>query len=392
MGFISVKGGKQAIKNADRLSKSYRKGKSPVRDNISGNERTYNPLDEVQIRNHLRFAVDRVMSEAGLYAPDLAALAIKQSEGDPIEASFLLRSYRSTLQRVGKALPVKTEDMRIVRRISSAFKDIPGGQYLGPTRDYSQRILDFGLLNGYEADEKGLDKTEDASANPADSKSENPPTFPKVADILVREGLFKQEANSETEPFDITRESMTFPAKRSARLQCLARGEEGGMQMLAYSSLRGYGAVHPTIGELRVGLCGVKIAHPYTGKEVSIGEVMLTECEAIIPKYLMKGDASSFRLGYGLVFGQNERKAISMSILDGTTSIEKPNPSAPSENQEFVLQHIDGIDSSGFVEHLKLPHYVTFQSDLDRLRKIQQEKEKAAPSTAKVKIAEGARR
>jgi alpha-D-ribose 1-methylphosphonate 5-triphosphate synthase subunit PhnI len=54
-----------------------------------------------------------------------------------------------------------------------------------------------------------------------------------------------------------------------------------------------------------------------------------------------------------------------MSILDRALDI---GGDAPSSDQEFVLYHIDSVESSGFVEHLKLPHYVTFQSSLDRSR------------------------
>jgi alpha-D-ribose 1-methylphosphonate 5-triphosphate synthase subunit PhnI len=145
------------------------------------------------------------------------------------------------------------------------------------------------------------------------------------------------------------------------------------MLSLAYSSLRGYGSVHPTLAELRVGFVQLKIRHPHTGTEVSIGEIFVTECEGILHssiggvEFEESEDGAKFSLGYGLVFGQNERKAISMAILDGTTSVK--DPKAPAEDQEFVFYHIDGVDAQGFIEHLKLPHYVTFQSSLDRVER-----------------------
>lgn len=67
------------------------------------------------------------------------------------------------------------------------------------------------------------------------------------------------------------------------------------------------------------------------------------------------------------MLGQNERKAIAMATLD--SALSNGEGKAPAENQEFVLYHIDGIESAGFTEHWKLPHYVTFQSSLDRLRR-----------------------
>src|SRR5262245_41631816 len=82
------------------------------------------------------------MCEASLYDPDLAAQAIKQARGDLIEAIFLLRAYRGTLPRLGYAEPADTASMRIRRRVSATYKDLPGGQLLGPTFDYSHRLLD----------------------------------------------------------------------------------------------------------------------------------------------------------------------------------------------------------------------------------------------------------
>ena len=37
------------------------------------------------------------------------------------------------------------------------------------------------------------------------------------------------------------------------------------------------------------------------------------------------------------------------------------------------MSHSDNVQATGFVEHLKLPHYVDFQSELGLLRKLRQE-------------------
>jgi len=337
MGYVAVEGGEDAINNAKKVVEIFR------REN--------------------RLAIDQVMGEGSLYAPELAELAIKQAEGDLVEASFLIRAYRSTLPRIGYSEPIDTHDMFVSRQISSTFKDIPGGQILGATRDYTQRLLEFERSD--EVEEEG-EESSDAS--------EDPPKFEKVVDVMREDGLIAEPLENSEEPFDITRDSLQFPLSRSARLQALARGENGAMLALAYSSLRGYGSVHPTIAELRVGYVKVKIKHPYTKNEVSIGEILATECEGILSGVgaTMLSEDAKFSLGYGLVFGQNERKAISMAILDGTTSVKEPE--APSEDQEFVFYHIDGVDAMGFVEHLKLPHYVTFQSSLDRVKKAKEAK------------------
>jgi alpha-D-ribose 1-methylphosphonate 5-triphosphate synthase subunit PhnI len=85
------------------------------------------------------------MAEGSLYDRELAALAIKQAQGDIIEAVFLLRAYRTTLPRFAHAAPLDTGAMAVQRRISATFKDVPGGQILGPTYDYTHRLFDFAL-------------------------------------------------------------------------------------------------------------------------------------------------------------------------------------------------------------------------------------------------------
>ncbi len=356
MGYVAVKGGNEAIERACQLFAYERtKGSSP-------------PLGVDQIREQLYLAVDRVMGEGSLYAPDLAALALKQSAGDTFEASFMLRAFRATQQRLGYSLPASTEKMRVVRRISSAFKDIPGGQILGATSDYTLRLLDFDLLKD-DAARRAAFREKIFNHLPVDV--DIPDTFPKVISILRREGLLEEalaaEQQEEAVP-DITRQPLIFPACRSASLQALARGETGGMLALAYSSMRGYGNIHPTLGELRIGYLPLTIKHPLTGEPYVVGEVKVTEAEVLAR--MQAGDGMpKFSLGYGLCFGQNEIKAISMAILDRCTRSQKP--SCPAEDQEFVLSHIDGIEAMGFCNHWKLPHYVDFLSDLDRLRKSQ---------------------
>lgn len=366
MGYVAVKGGRDAIENASKLLLHERiKGKS-------------SPLEVKQIKEQLYLAVDRVMGEGSLYAPDLAALAIKQAAGDTFEAAFILRAYRSTKSRKGYSIPQSTSEMRVVRRISAAFKDIPGGQILGPTTDYTLRLLDFDLFTESKNSRlsllKELFEEVDFSAQKDDLL---PDTFSKVVEILRRENLMVKtnsreqgRGNDNQEIFDVTRRSIAFPANRSAAMQAMARGETGGMLLLAYSNMRGYGDIHPTIGELRVGYIPVKIKHPLTGEPYTIGEVKVTEAE-VIAKFTTKNSSPKFTLGYGLCFGHNEIKAISMAILD--RAMQSAEPKMPSEDQEFVLSHLDSIESMGFCNHWKLPHYVTFQSDLDRLKKAQRE-------------------
>jgi len=132
--YLAVKGGERAIENAHALLAAVRRGDPSVPE-----------LGVDQISEQLALAVDRVMSEGSLYDRELAALAIKQARGDLIEAIFLVRAYRTTLPRFGAAAPVDTAAMDIRRRISATFKDLPGGQVLGPTFDYTHRLLDHEL-------------------------------------------------------------------------------------------------------------------------------------------------------------------------------------------------------------------------------------------------------
>ncbi|WP_029551478.1 carbon-phosphorus lyase complex subunit PhnI [Thermocrinis jamiesonii] len=354
MGYVAVRGGEKAIEYACKLLEYQRlKGKSKL-------------LSVDQIVEQLYFLVDRVMSEGSLYAPKLAALAIKQAAGDLLEASFILRASRNTLPSLGYSLPIKTDKMRIIRRISAAFKDIPGGQILGPTSDYCLRLFRFELLEENEDKRKKFMKELLGELGEEDLPAE----FPKIVEILRKEGLVVEApSHQSTEFVDITKEAVSsFPPPRSALLQAMARAETGGLLLLAYSNMRGYGDIHPTVAELRVGYAPVTVLHPYTGEEIYVGEVKITEVE-LVAKIESQEGIPKFSLGYGACFGHNETKAICMAVLD--KAMQTQEPKNPSEDSEFVFYHIDSVDSMGFANHYKLPHYVTFQSDLDRLRKIQ---------------------
>lgn len=370
MVYVAAKGGEKAIAEAEKLVTYYCcRGDST-------------PIGVKQILDQMRLAVDQVMSEGALYAPELAALALKQSEGDTLEAAFLLRAFRSTLPRRHYSLPVDTVQMRVIRRISAAFKDIPGGQYLGPTRDYTKRLLAFHLIEETEQHVRDF-MAEYLPGEPGETL-EPPPAFPKVVDLLRREGLLPAPGTNKTPDEipaiqnidDLTRQSLRFPASRPMRLQTLARGETGAMMSLAYSSMRGYGAVHPCIGELKVGYVELTVPHPLAaGEVITVGEVLLTEVE-IVARMRDEGKDSKaqFTLGYGICFGHNEVKAIAMGTLDRAMVAE--DPTAPAEDEEFVLYHIDGIEASGFVAHWKLPHYVDFQADLNRVRSVRERRSK----------------
>ena len=380
MGYVAVKGGTQAVLNAEQLVEYFRlKGESE-------------PISVRQIQDQMRLAVDRAMSEGSLYAPDLAALALKQSEGDALEASFLLRAYRSTVPRIDYSLPAEGTRMRLLRRISATFKDIPGGQMLGPSRDYHLKLLNKLLME--ESSESVRQYVAQMESKIDDTLSdEQLYVFPKVIESMRERGILaeppeQERAEAGAEPFDITRKSLTFPCSRSARLQALSRGDAGSLLTFAYSSVRGYGDAHPTLGELRVGYLPIEVTHPLTGEPVEIGELMVTECEMVSRVYaegerqeqgapsVLEESMPKFGLGYGFCFGHNEVKAMSMSMLDRVLSAARESgvhgESGPASNEEFVLLHTDGIESSGFTAHYKLPHYVSFQSDISVLERARE--------------------
>lgn len=354
MAYVAVKGGEKAIESSIAMLDEFRG---------SGLD-----LGVKAIKENLGQLCDKVMGEAGLYALDYAALALKQCEGNVEEAVFLLRAYRSTLERTHYSLDLKSDEMRLIRRISSAFKDIPGGQILGPTYDYSHRLLDFSLRENKEKPKFNIEYTPSKDLK-----------FQRVTDLLRQEGVLEPLEELEEEIFDVTSHLLTHPANRSARLQTLARSDSGFLGGLAYSAMRGYGAVHPTIAELRSGYIEVEVEYPFAqGETIIIGEILVTEVESLMPKAvaqsfqeenvgsLPKYDKMALSGGYGLVFGRNETKAISMSIVDASLDTKG---STPSQDEEFVLIHGDSLEMSGFISHLKLPHYVTFQSSLDVVRK-----------------------
>ena len=368
--YVAVKGGEKAIAAAHKQLSRARRG-----------DRAFAELELAQIREQLALAVARVMSEASLYDAELAALAIKQSRGDLIEAIFLARAYRTTLPRFGESLPIATERMTIKRRISACFKDMPGGQVLGPTFDYTHRLL--GEM-GKAADEENVASKPGV---PASCKmpgvahleslaSDATASCPRVAKLLGNEALIEEPPSpSHARPGDITREPLGFPAERDVRLQSLARGDEGFLLGLAYSTQRGFGRTHPFAGEIRFGNVEVEFEAPELGFSVPLGEIEVTECDMVNQ---FRGSANAppqFTRGYGLVFGQSERKAMSMALVDRALRARELGEeiTAPAQDEEFVLSHSDNVQATGFVEHLKLPHYVDFQAELFLLRQLRRE-------------------
>lgn len=388
--YVAVKGGVAAIESSWRLLETQRRGDTAIPE-----------LSVAQIRSQLTLAVDRVMSEGSLYDPELAALAIKQASGDLMEAIFLLRAYRTTLPRLGYSLPLDTARIALLRRISATFKEVPGGQLLGPTYDYTQRLLDFALLAegegtntcqvGVAAAAQGASSPppcQQAAINPSEapaSAAAGTATVPRINDLLAREGLLETpEPFDAAPPGDLTRDPLMFPADRALRLQALARGDEGWLLAMGYATQRGYANSHPFAGEIRRGTVSVELVPDELGFAIDIGDLEVTECQMINQFSGSRDVPPQFTQGYGLAFGGAERKTMAMALVDRALRADELGEPrvAPVQDEEFVLSHADNVEASGFVQHLKLPHYVDFQAELELVRKLRQAHAEATRDTA----------
>ncbi|MER8069924.1 carbon-phosphorus lyase complex subunit PhnI [Streptomyces sp. NPDC094034] len=353
-------------------------------------------LELAQINERLPLAVDRAMGESGLWAPELAARAVRQAQGDPVEAAQLLRAHRTALPRLAVSHPVHTAELRVVRRISSAFRSPPGGQVLGRTLDYVGRLLD--LLPEDEGRERAAQAAEatphtgEVPASPAGpahghdhatpgeahththphTDTGDSPAPPGPADrtpghvlAVFREmGIVTAPGEAgDPDPYDVTRRPVRPGAPRSAWLQTMARADTGSLMHLWYGSdWRPDG--HETPGELRHGALPVRVTHPYTGQAVTAGEVRVSEVQTFHSLPRAGALPTHLDVGYGLCFGHNERKAISMAGLD----LLLAHHEGITDLQYDVLLTLDGLDSTGYLQHLKLPHSVEYRSVLERAR------------------------
>jgi alpha-D-ribose 1-methylphosphonate 5-triphosphate synthase subunit PhnI len=254
--YVAVKGGEKAIAAAHALQEHRRRGDERLPE-----------LSVAQIEQQLNLAVDRVMTEGGIADRELAALALKQASGDNVEAIFLLRAYRTTLAKLAVSEPVNTAEMRLERRISAVYKDIPGGQLLGPTYDYTHRLLDFTLLANGEAPR---------SAPLTPNRNRRRTSLACWRSRAWRRRKRIRRAARRHHPH-----AAGLPCSRSSRLQQLMRGDEGYLLALAYSTQRGYGRNHPFAGEIRSGYVDVEIVPEELGFAVNIGELLMTECEMV---------------------------------------------------------------------------------------------------------------
>ncbi|MER6525859.1 carbon-phosphorus lyase complex subunit PhnI [Streptomyces sp. NPDC001508] len=361
-------------------------------------------LELDQLTERLDLAVDRAMGEGGLWAPELAARAVRQAEGDPVEAAHLLRAHRAALPRLAMSEPVHTSELRVVRRISSAFRNPPGGQVLGRTLDYAGRLLD--LL----PEDEGRARLAGESPAPADAghthhghhhrhTHDHPhdhahhhgpdldpgrgpgPDHPEPAAAERTPGhvlsTFREmglaaplpEHPDDPDPYDITRHPARPGAPRSAWLQTMARADTGSLLHLWY--VNDWAPDHEVPGELRHGTLPVRVTHPHTGRPVAVAEVRVSEVESFFNLPRAGELPDRLNVGYGICFGHNERKAIAMAGLD--MLLVHYDAAEATALHHDVLLTLDGLDSTGYLHHLKLPHHVEYRSVLERAEAARQD-------------------
>ena len=234
---------------------------------------------------------------------------------------------------------------------------------LGPTYDYTQRLLDFPLLA--DAGEPRRCARADAGRLPARCRA--------CCELLAARGPDRARRGPErtSAPADLTREPLRFPATAPARLQKLARGDEGLLLAMGYSTQRGYAQRHPFAGEIRRGTVAVEMVPDELGFAIDIGDIEVTECQMINQ---FAGSARACRRSSRTATASRSAAASARRWRWRwwTARCARANSARRSvarrRTQEFVLSHSDSVEASGFVQHLKLPHYVDFQSELELVR------------------------
>ena len=364
MGYAAARGGRDAIEAAEHLIADER-----ARSSVA-------PVSNGQFTERMGLLVDRVMGEGGVWEPDLAASALRQADGDPIEAAHLLRSHRSTMPRFAYSEPVATDDIEILRRVVPAYRQPPGPQLLGRTTDYAGRLLDLTQIDEAPFDDdrgvhskpvqwvRATDPPE-AATHMSTAMGDSDRSPQRLLEVLrALDLVVDRRLTGDPDPVDITRHAVRPGVARSARLAVMARAETGALVNLWYRNILGPdGYLHEiTLGEVRHGRLPLTVTNPVTGNPVRLGDVRVTEVEAIEDLDGVGEDRSRFDIGYGLCFGHNEKKAIAMANLD----IACERDAGRSALEQSVLMTTDGLDATGFLEHLKLPHYVTFRSMIER--------------------------
>lgn len=297
---------------------------------------------------------EQVCAEAGLWETTAARRALDQSRGDASHAVSMLRVWAATQPHV-PALPVAPDDIAIVRRLSSAYPRIPGGQWLGVAPELMSRQLNW-------ADEPvATDHGEPTTEHLPDDEGRDVPTratTPRVRDLIDAVGVVPTPADGDGD--DPARTVLMPPFSRADRLALLARGETGALVALAALILgRRQEAV---MVELTVSIAAIRVMHPRTGVPCAVADVPITEVEVVLDTDV--DGRPGLATGWGASMGTVERRAISLALLDGAMQTDGELREPLTLDEQTVIAATDGPATHGFVEHLRLPHYASFAAYL----------------------------
>lgn len=299
--------------------------------------------------------LDQVSAEAGVWCPEAAERAVVQAAGEPAGAVALLRVWASTLAHV-QALPVDPADIAIDRRITAAFMAVPAGQWLGAAPELTSRILDWEDHPTAAAEPgQGTEHPDPASTQAVPVRAETPRVRDLLADCPIAPIPVADEGR------DPAAQGITPPYGRATRLGLLARGETGSLGALAVQVMAD--RREAVLCELTVAEIGIRVTHPITGAPCLVATVPVSEAEVVLDAEVAA--APGFALGWGATLGTMERRAISIALLDAALTAE---PDAGPLDEQTVVALTDASATTGFIEHLKLPHHASFASLLDRVR------------------------
>lgn len=294
---------------------------------------------------------EQVCAEAGLWETTVARRALDQAHGDVPHAVSMVRVWAATQPHL-RALTVEPDDVVVVRRLSSAYPQVPGGQWLGFSPDLIPRQLNWDDPPSADAAPR-LDEPGGADA-PAPTRA----ATPRVRDLIGGAPMVPPAAGGDGA--DPASTIVAPPFTRASRLSMLARAESGAL--VALSALILGRRQEAVLVELTVGIATVRIPHPRTGAPCAVAEVPITEVEVVLDADV--DGRPGLAMGWGATLGRVERRAISLALLDGAMLAEGELREPLVLDDQTVIAATDGPATTGFVEHLRLPHYASFASYL----------------------------
>ncbi len=289
-------------------------------------------------------AVDRVMTEGSLLRPRARRAGHQAGARRPDRGHLpaaRLPHHAAALRRYAEPLDTGGDGWSSGAS-PPTFKDVPGGQVLGPTYDYTHRLLDF---------DAAWPRTR---PSPRRRRRPTPTRAAARQPTSSARGPDRAAAGRRRRtPGDLTREPLSLPADRDLRLQNLARGDEGFLLALGYSTQRGYGNTHPFVGEIRpTATCAVELRARRAGlrdrdrprstspsARWSTSSRARQTCRRSSPAATASPSATPSARRWP--WRWSTARCAPGSLARTAT--------APAQDEEFVLSHSDNVEASGFV-------------------------------------------